>query len=73
MADTAVTALRSVRVGRFAVIDFVAALWGTAWMAENLGFSRTTGLMAAIPLGLVTHALLGVRTPLNTALLGFPK
>jgi hypothetical protein len=62
--------LRSVRVGRFAVFDFVTAHAGMYWLAPRIGISHERALWLTIPIGIATHHLLGIETPLNRMVLG---
>lgn len=71
MSDV-LTQLRSFRLGGFALFDFAAAVYGTGYLAEQFGYTREEGYLAAVPLGVAVHWLLGVRTPLNSMLLGGP-
>ena len=65
-----IDSLRSYRLGGFAIFDFVAALYGTALLAEQFGYRRVDGYVAAIPLGVAVHWALGINTPLNRIVLG---
>ena len=67
---TLLETLRGVRVGRFAVFDFVAAHAGMYWLAPHIGMSRERALWLAVPVGIVTHHLLSIETPLNRMVLG---
>lgn len=57
--------LRSFRIGGFAVFDFVMALLGMYLVAPYLGISRNTALLLSVPLGIVAHEIVGIRTPFN--------
>lgn len=62
--------LRKPRVGPFAVFDFAAALGAAYLVAPKLGVKRKHALLAAIPVGVLVHELLGIDTPLNRMIFG---
>lgn len=62
--------LRSFRIGKYAIFDFVASL------SAGYAFGAYTGLinpylssLLTIPLGIVVHSVLKINTPLNRAIL----
>lgn len=59
------TTLRSPRIGKFAIFDFVTAFAGMYYLAPYVGLKPRTGLLLTIPTGLVVHLLLGIETPLT--------
>ena len=60
-----IEALREPKVGPFAIFDLVAA-FGAAWViAPRIGVERKHAMLAVIPLGVLTHEVLGISTPLN--------
>lgn len=62
--------LREPKIGPFAVFDITTALAGMWILAPHLGVSRERALWAAVPVGVATHALLGIDTPLNRMVFG---
>lgn len=64
--------LRSVRVGPFAVFDFVTSIYGMRLLAPYMGLSPAQGMWLAIPIGIAVHHVLGLDTPLNQMVLGEP-
>lgn len=62
--------LREPRIGPFAIFDFAAAYAGAWAAAPILGVSRKRMMYLVLPLGAVTHAALGIKTPLNDMLTG---
>lgn len=64
------TTLRSVRVGQFAVFDFASAFTGMYYLAPHIGISRERALWLTLPVGVATHAVLGIETPFNKMVLG---
>ena len=62
--------LRKPRVGPFAIFDTVATLSAACVLAPKLGVERRTALLAAIPVGVLVHELLGIDTPLNRMIFG---
>ncbi len=67
---TLLETLRTPKIGPFAVFDTATALAGMWIAAPYLGISRRRALWATIPIGVVTHAVLGIDTPLNRRVLG---
>jgi len=61
--------LRSVRIGRFAIFDFASAHAGMYWLAPHIGMGQERALWLTIPIGIATHHLLGIETPLNRMVL----
>lgn len=65
-SSSIVTNLRSYRVAGIAVFDVVASVYMCGWLNERYGNgSFKEGAMAAIPIGIVSHWLLGIDTTLN--------
>lgn len=62
--------LRSVRIGKFAVFDFATALGGMYFLAPYIHLDQKRALWLTVPVGVVTHHLLGINTPLNQMVLG---
>jgi hypothetical protein len=60
--------LREPRIGPFAIFDFAAAYAGAWVAAPYLKVSRKRMMYLVLPLGAVTHAVLGTKTPLNDML-----
>ena len=56
--------LRSVRVHDIAVFDLGGAIIGTEIIFRLLGAPKYWGAFAAIPIGMVTHRVLGIKTKL---------
>lgn len=57
-------------MGQFAVFDFAAAFVGMYYLAPHIKMQRETALWLALPLGIVTHKLIGTETPLNQMVAG---
>ena len=69
---SAVDNLRKYRLGPFAIFDFTATFVGMliiGQLAKKYVAPRRL-LWGAIPLGIIVHELVGVRTPLNKMVLG---
>jgi hypothetical protein len=69
---TTIENLRSYRLGPFAIFDFAATFLGMyliSLLAKNYVAPRRL-LWGAIPLGVITHEIVGARTPLNRLVLG---
>ena len=61
-----VDTLRSVRVARIAVFDVVASVLALGYVSRRwITGSFWHGALAAIPLGVLIHLLMGVPTQLN--------
>jgi hypothetical protein len=61
--------LRSFRIGGIAVFDVVASMYGCGALNKRYGTgSFKHGALAAIPLGVAVHWLLGINTQLNNYL-----
>jgi hypothetical protein len=58
--------LRSVRVADIAVFDVVASVLALGWANERWGTgSFADGALAAVPIGVLAHAIVGQPTQLN--------
>lgn len=64
--------LRSVRVGPFAVFDFVVSIYGMRLLGPYFGMKPTQAMWLALPIGIAVHKVLGLDTPLNQMVLGEP-
>ena len=64
--------LRSYRIGPFAIFDFAASYAGVWMLAPYLKkyATREQLLWLTVPIGIVTHVVIGQRTPLNKMVLG---
>ncbi len=65
-----IATLRKPKVGPFAVFDLTTAFGGMYLLAPKLGISHERALWATLPLAVATHALLGIKTPLNERVAG---
>ena len=65
MSASLIESLRSVRVGRYAVFDFVAGAVGCGLLFKNFGMSFEAGVAASVPIAVATHWVLGIDTPLT--------
>ncbi len=63
-------ALRSVRIGQFAVFDFATAFAGMYYLAPHLGMAHERALWLTLPVGIIAHELFQVKTPFNQMVLG---
>jgi hypothetical protein len=69
---TAIETLRTYRIGPFAIFDFAATFVGMyliSLLTKNYVSQRRL-LWGALPLGVIAHEIVGVRTPLNRMVLG---
>jgi len=57
--------LRKPRIAGIALFDLILAIVGTALIFEYFGYTKTQGALFAIPIGIVTHYILGIDTTLN--------
>ena len=57
--------LRSWRIGGLAIFDIVAAIVGMILIADYLKISKFNAALLAVPIGVVVHALFGIKTTLN--------
>jgi hypothetical protein len=68
--------LRSYRIGKFAIIDFVATILSVILLHYlfnyisdksniNIRFNIINGLFLAFPIGVFAHIIFGIKTPLN--------
>lgn len=66
MTDT-IKELRRYKIGGLAIFDLVFAIVGMVLLAGWLGYKeyRVQAALLAIPVGIVVHKLLGVKTALN--------
>lgn len=56
----------STRMGQFTMLDFAVAMGAGAYLTKDT--CPYKGALLAIPVGIITHFLLGIKTPLNDAL-----
>ena len=68
MAQDILDKLRSYRIGGIALFDLVLALLGMYFLAPYLNISRRSALLLTVPLGVITHLILGQETHLNKLL-----
>ena len=66
------TTLRSLRVGPFAVFDFVVSIYGMKLLGPYFGMEPEQAMWLAVPIGIGVHHVLGLNTPLNQMVLGEP-
>jgi hypothetical protein len=67
---TAIERLRSHRIGPFAIFDFAASYLAAWYGAPYLNISRKRAMWLIIPLGILVHELIGLKTPLNKMVVG---
>ena len=60
--------LRSVRIGPFAIFDFVASLIGMYFIAHYFKINKVGLLLLTVPIGVLVHVLFGTKTALNKML-----
>ena len=56
------------RVSNFALADVVVSVIAAYYVGPYIGITPRTAMLLVIPVGIITHAFLGVRTPLNAML-----
>lgn len=58
--------IRSFRIQKIALFDLISAMAASAWLFKrNKWGTYYQGALAAVPIGIVAHYLLGVNTQLN--------
>lgn len=62
--------LRSFRIKKFAVVDFIASLVFAYIVAPYIHISRLAGMLLIIPAGVLLHSLTNQNTPLNMMVFG---
>ena len=60
-----IAVLRSVRVHKIALFDLGGAIIGTEIVFRWLGMPKYTGAVMSIPIGIVVHKALGIKTQLS--------
>lgn len=63
-----IKSLRAPRIFSLAIFDLVLAVILTGYAFEYYGGTFTQGMLWAVPIGVVTHLVLGIDTKLNYAL-----
>lgn len=63
--ETIIQTLRSVRIAKFAVFDFVLAFGGMYKLAHFTNHKPLPFLLATLPFGVLVHHMVGVNTPLT--------
>lgn len=59
---------RDYRIANIAIIDVVVSVVGMEYIGQRMGYQPGLGALLAIPLGIVVHKTLGIKTELNKKL-----
>jgi len=72
MGDSAdiISHFRSIRIGEFAIFDFITVFLVAQWISKKNNMDVIIVFIMLILLGIMIHELLGIKTPLNTMVLG---
>lgn len=65
MEDSLIDQLRSWRIEGLALFDIILAVIGMVFISDWLHITKTTAVLLAIPIGIVTHFIFGINTTLN--------
>lgn len=57
--------LRSYRISEMALFDIIASVIGMIWLSSYIDISKLNAALLAIPIGVITHWVLGINTELN--------
>lgn len=67
-----IDSLRQFRIGPFAIFDFIATFIAACYLSSNgfLASECPTAFLQLIGIGIATHFIMGIETPLNKAIIG---